>query len=143
MEVRANMKIIKILPVIGLLCLFTATASFAGHPEIPRISIDELKQLIDTNADIVIVDAQVKEIYYEGHITGAVSLPWKPEVTEDDVANLPTDKLIITYCACGPGEADSADLANQLINLGFENVKVLAHPAIEGWMQAGYPTEKK
>jgi len=47
---------------VGLLCMFIVTVTFAGYPEIPRISIDELKQLIDTKADIIILDAQLKEI---------------------------------------------------------------------------------
>lgn len=128
--------------VVGLLCLFLATAAFAGHPEIPRIAIDDLKQMIDTKAEVIILDAQLKEIYDGGHIKGAISLPWKPEVTDADVAKVPKGKLIVTYCDCGPGESDSSDLASQLINLGFENVKVLQDPAIRGWKKAGYPIEK-
>jgi rhodanese-related sulfurtransferase len=127
---------------IGLLCMFIVTVAFAGHPEIPRISIDELKQLIDTKGDSIILDAQLKGIYEKGHIKGALSLPWKPEVTDADVEKLAKDKLIVTYCDCGPGESDSSDLANQLINLGFTNVKVLKDPAIRGWKKAGYPMEK-
>lgn len=130
------------LIVAGLLCFFMATAAIAGHPEIPRISIDELKQLIDTKGDVIILDAQLKEIYDKDHIRGALSFPWKQEVTDADVAKFPKDKLIVTYCDCGPGEADSSDLANQLINLGFEKVKVLKDPAIRGWKKAGYPMGK-
>ena len=132
----------KILPIIvGILCMFMVTAAFAGHPEIPRISIDELKQLIDTKADIIILDAQLKEIHEKGHIKGALSFPWKLEVSDADVAKMPRDKLIVTYCDCGPGETDSSDLASQLINLGFDNVKVLKDPSIRGWKKAGYPME--
>lgn len=123
----------------GFICLVMATASFAGHPEIPRITIDELKKLIDNKADIIILDAQQKVIYDKGHIMGALSFPWKVEVTTDDIKEFPANKLIVTYCDCGPGESDSADLANQLIGLGFESVKILADPSIRGWKKAGYP----
>lgn len=132
----------KVMAVMAaLLCLLIATASFAGHPEIPRITIDELKKLIDTKADIIILDAQQKAIYDKGHIKGALSFPWKVEVTDADVEKFPTNKLIVTYCDCGPGESDSSDLASQLIGLGFENVKILGDPAIRGWKKAGYPLE--
>jgi len=127
--------------VAALLCLFTAAAALAGHPEIPRISIEELKQLVDAKAAVVILDAQLKEIYDRGHIRGAVSFPWKAEVTDAEAAPFPKDKLIVTYCDCGPGESDSADLAFQLQGLGFTNVKVLADPAVRGWKKAGYPME--
>lgn len=128
--------------VAGLLCLFfIVSVSFAGHPEIPRISIDELKNLIDAKSEVIILDVQLKDMYDKGHIKGALSLPWKAEMTDADVDKLAKDKLIVTYCDCGPGEADSSDLANQLIGLGFANVKVLGDPAIRGWKKAGYPVE--
>jgi len=113
----------------------------AAHPEIPRITLEELKGLIEQKADVVIIDAQLKEIYDRGHIKGARSLPWKAEITEADVKDIPKDKLIVTYCDCGPGESDSADVAAQLINLGYSNVKVLADPSIRGWKKAGYPMD--
>jgi rhodanese-related sulfurtransferase len=127
--------------VAGLLCLLIVSVSFAGHPEIPRISLDELKNLINAKSEVIILDVQLKDIYDKGHIKGALSLPWKAEVTDADVDKFAKDKLIVTYCDCGPGEADSSDLANQLIGLGFANVKVLGDPAIRGWKKAGYPVE--
>jgi rhodanese-related sulfurtransferase len=112
------------------------------HKEIPRITIEELKQKMDSGADIVIVDAQPKATYDKGHIKGALSFPWAAKITQWDVRQLPRDKMIITYCDCGPGEADSSDLAAQLKEMGFSNVKVLADPSIRGWIKAGYPIEK-
>jgi rhodanese-related sulfurtransferase len=107
--------------------------------DVPRITIEELKALVDSGADIVIVDDQPRSVYEQGHIKGAISLPWAMEVSEEDVQMLPRDKPIITYCDCGPGEADSADIAAKLIRKGFKDVKVLLDPSIKGWEEAGYP----
>ncbi len=126
--------------ILGAL-LLAGTAN-AVHDEIPRIPIEQLKELIDRGADIVILDAQQKSIYDQGHIKGAKSLPWAAEIQEDAVQNLPKDKLTITYCDCGPGENDSADVAAQLMGLGFTEVKVLADPSIRGWKKSGFPIEK-
>lgn len=115
----------------------------AAHDDLPRVRVEELKKMIDCSADIVVLDAQQKSIYDKGHIKGALSLPWIAELKDADVEKLPKTKLIIIYCDCGPGENDSADLAAQLIDLGFRDVKVLADPSIRGWKQAGYPIEKK
>ncbi|MBC8445836.1 MAG: hypothetical protein H8D74_01415 [Chloroflexi bacterium] len=110
--------------------------------EVPRIRPEELKALMDSGAYIVILDNRPRESYQMGHIKGAISLPWKPQMTIVDLEMLPMGKTIVTYCDCGPGEADSASVALQLIELGVEaDVKVLAHPSIEGWIEAGYPTE--
>lgn len=112
-----------------------------GEPQIPRISLDDLKKLIDDKTDVIILDARPKDAYDNGHIKGALSFPWKAEVTGADVDNLAKNKLIVTYCDCGPGEADASGLTTQLAGLGFANLKVLADPAIRGWKNAGYSME--
>ena len=62
----------------------------------------------------------------------------------EDAKKLPKDKgrLIITYCDCGPGEEDSADIASRLKQMGFKYLKVLAYPSLRGWIEKGYPIEK-
>ena len=137
--VRKSVRIAAVL--VGVLSMVIASICSAAHPDIPRIPVDELKKLIDAKATVIILDAQLKEIYAKGHIKGAISFPWKAEVTEEDVAKFAKDALIVTYCDCGPGEADSSDLASQLLNLGFSNVKVLGDPSIRGWIKSGYPME--
>lgn len=122
------------------------TPEYVGTPTTPdqvrRITVEELKALMDSGADVAILDVRPRESYDLGHIEGAVSFPWKPQLTYADVEMLPWSDLIVTYCDCGPGEADSANVAFQLIELGSEmEFQVLAHPAIEGWIELGYPTE--
>lgn len=68
-------------------------------------------------------------------------MPWAPKLTAAQTANLPRNKPIITYCDCGPGESDSANVAAQLMDLGFADVRVLKDPSISGWIEAGYPME--
>ncbi len=65
-------------------------------PEVPRISVEEVKRKLDTGANIVIVDSRSKASYDQAHIAGAVSLPLA-DMSE------PYDDLdgydeIITYC---------------------------------------------
>jgi hydroxyacylglutathione hydrolase len=110
--------------------------------DVPRISIQELKEMMDKGTRVTIIDAQPAAIYAEGHIKGAISLPWKSEIGLDDVFSLPGDVPIVTYCDCGPGESDSADVAAQLMRMGYDDVKVLKDPSIKGWKKAGYPMEK-
>lgn len=131
----------KVLLALALSMLLAIIVYPAMAQEIPRITVNELKSMIDQGTSVVILDTQPKAIYDKGHIKGAVSFPWKARITTQDVAGLPRDKLIVTYCSCGPGEGDSANLAEQLISLGFNNVQVLADPSIKGWKEAGYPVE--
>jgi len=132
-------KVILVL-AIGVL-LFTMDGRAAAQGEVPRITIHELKGLIDQGENVSILDTRPRAIFEKGHIKGAVSFPWKAMITLKDVSGLPRDKLLVPYCSCGPGDADSANVAEQLVELGFRNVKVLADPSIKGWKQAGYPMD--
>ena len=74
-------------------------------PEIPRITCEELKQMMDRGDDFVLVDARSVEWGYDmGHLPGAISIPNQPEAsyTEEwitmQLEGLPTDKLIVFYC---------------------------------------------
>jgi rhodanese-related sulfurtransferase len=129
-------------PVLALCALLCACAGLAAaQVEIPRITIAELKGMMDQGTGVVILDTQPKAVYDKGHIKGAISFPWKARIAALDTGGLPRNKPIVTYCDCGPGESDSANVATQLVDLGFSNVKVLADPSIRGWKQAGYPME--
>jgi len=123
-------------------CLLIGAVSTAGGADVPRVSIQELKKMMDDKIAVTIIDVQPKDVYAAGHIKGAISLPWKSQIALEDVFSLKEDQLIITYCDCGPGEADSSNVADQLIQFGYPNVKVLKDPSIKGWRAAGYPMEK-
>ena len=123
------------LPVIG-------SVYAAMQADVPRISIQELKKMMDEGTPVTIIDVQPKDVYDMGHIKGAISLPWKSQIALEDVWSLPSDQLIVTYCDCGPGEADSASVAAQLFQFGYDNVKVLGDPSIRGWKELNYPMEK-
>lgn len=127
----------------AIVAFLVVSVCYGTEENIPRISIQELKKIVDEGEEITIIDVQPKAVYDKGHIKGAVSIPWKTQLRLEDVWSLPSGIPIVTYCACGPGEADSNDFARQLIKMGYMDVKVLEHPAIEGWLEAGYPMEKK
>jgi hypothetical protein len=73
-------------------------------PEIPRITCEELKQLMDEGADLVLVDTRFDFSFKAGHLPGAINIPGSalPPVTEEELEaqreQLPWDKLIVLYC---------------------------------------------
>lgn len=91
----------------------------------------------------VFVDARPESQYDQGHIKGAVNLPWQ-EVDERfmEVADrLEGGKTIICYCDGKYCEL-SHDLALFLADMGFEDAKVL----VDGWTKwrkAGLPAKTK
>ena len=138
-----KIKIFCISGTILLVWFIVAAINAAAQGNVPRISIQELKKMMDAGKPVTIIDVQPKDVYKAGHIKGAISIPWKSQIALEDVFNLPTEKPVVTYCDCGPGEADSSDVASQLLQMGFDDVKVLGDPSIKGWKAAGYPMEKE
>ena len=126
-----------------ILAFLIVSVCYGAQENIPRISIQELKKIVDEGQEITIIDVQPINVYNKAHIKGAICIPWKSQLRLEDVWSIPSGIPIVTYCACGPGEADSTDFAKQLIKMGYSDVKVLEHPSIQGWKEAGYPMEKK
>lgn len=100
----------------------------------PYVSVDELKQAMDQNANMVILDARPMQDYHMDHISGAISMPFYE--VEDRHSELPRDTWIVAYCACPRAEAEEA--ASILRNNGFTKVKVLYDGYFE-WLGRGYP----
>lgn len=75
----------------------TVESAYSEYPTVPRISLEELKEKLDAGDDLVIVDVRSKEEFDQGHVPGAVSIPYAE--IEARYRELPRDKEIITYCA--------------------------------------------
>ncbi|MCA1785667.1 MAG: rhodanese-like domain-containing protein [Desulfobacteraceae bacterium] len=93
------------------------------------IPLEEAATLFADNA-AVFLDARTPAEYDQGHIQGAVNLPWHDvdNYFETVIMTLDPEAMYITYC---DGEACplSHDLAALLKDLGFTRVKVL----VNGW----------
>ena len=63
-----------------------------------RISVEELKNMLDNGDDIVVVDTRNRSSYDAGHIPGAISMDYPDEI-EARYAELPKDKTIVLYCS--------------------------------------------
>ena len=111
----------------------------ASAANVGKVTPQELKNLIGSKADIVVVDAQPKGAYDVGHVPGSVNLPWVPQIKSP--GKLPKNKDLVLYCACTYDE-DATDLANQLVTrFGYTRVKLLEGGWLK-WVELGYPQEK-
>lgn len=120
------------------------------------ISIEELKELMNKKANILLFDAREKVVYDQGHIEGA-SLPMplvyyqekqllatgvigKPFDVDESLAekmkDTPKEFLIVTYCNSNCGA--SANLLRRLQRLGFINVRSMKD-GYQAWEKAGHP----
>lgn len=138
-------------PALSLLILmFGSLTAFTAEdvvlPDLPRISAEELKKLIDKNAPVVIVDVRDGGSYAAGHIKGAINIYY--DVTADPMQRqmmliaLPMDKMVVTYCDC-TDDANSAHVIQELYDLGYElkYLRVLSGGSLR-WVDLKYPLVK-
>ncbi|MET0963408.1 MAG: VTT domain-containing protein [Noviherbaspirillum sp.] len=103
----------------------------------PRVRPDELAELIERGAELLIVDVRSAPLPSDlgERIPGArhIELATIESVVIDD---WPKGAQVITYCSC-PNDVSALKAAHLLAKRGL-NVCVLVG-GIEGWAEAGYP----
>ena len=111
----------------------------------PRITCEELRQMIGKGENVVIVDTRQSSGYNAERIKGAINIYYDPSGYQMDrdmmLAALPVNTLTVFYCDC-LDDSDSAMMALELMNLGYDvdNVKALKGGYLR-WKELGYPTE--
>lgn len=91
-----------------------------GEGKSSLVSYEELQAKLAKKEDFVLLDVRTPEEYAEGHIAGAVLLPYD-EVEQKAAGMLPEkEKPIIVYCRSGRRSAIAADA---LRGLGYKDVK--------------------
>lgn len=84
-----------------------------------EVSIADFEKALK-DGSALILDVRTKEEYSKGHFKGAINIPVDQIVKNAD--KLPKDKPIYVHCVTGV----RAEMGyNELVNLGFKNVKVL------------------
>ncbi len=108
--------------------------------EIEIQNVFSAKEVFDSGKALFI-DARSSEIYKEGHIKGAFSMPITmfDEMIEQFISEYSETSFLVTYCS-GRECSDSHELAQYLMDSGYTNVKVFIDGFPE-WKKKGYPVE--
>lgn len=166
-------KLSLVLTGLGL-CLCTATA-FAQNPDeqqviqkaadaylsgIPageyHVSAEKLLERITAGkGDFVLVDVRVPKdkTYDQGHLPGAIYIPFRDAAKPENLAKLPKDKDIILYCNTGHEENKVLTALRMLgyrayaLKWGYMSWKTamatgMTLKAIDGSILNNYPVEK-
>ncbi len=85
-----------------------------------QITADDAKKIMDSGEEHIILDTREQDEFDEGHIPGAILIPYT-EIENKAEEMLPDkDKLILVYCRSG---RRSKIAAEALSKLGYTNVK--------------------
>jgi len=120
-QVRSN--------TLPLLCPWSvAEPDETFSEDVPTVSVEEAAVMFSHKA--VFIDARPEMYYNEGHIKGALNIPWHDveDAFFEVMGDTPLDTSIITYC-----DGATCDLCDKLAvfmcDLGFSQVSALAN----GW----------
>lgn len=108
---------------------------------VPLIYPDSLYSMLESDPDVILLDARAKEEYDVSHLENAIWVGYK----DFELANLKIekDKDVVIYCSVG---YRSEKVGEELEEGGFKSVKNL-HGGIFAWINNGYPvvdeSEKK
>lgn len=104
-----------------------------GH--IYKIKQTEFVDKVKAGDDMFILDIRQPDVYAEGHVKGAVNVPWGAALSEV-LDKLPQDKAIMVYCYTGQTAGQTVALLNMAgfdarsVNLGW-NLGISKVDAVE------------
>ena len=100
--------------------------AYLSSDKAPNIAADELYEILydgNPDNDPFILSVRSPESYTKGHIPGAINIPWREVVKQENLAKLPKDRQIVVYCYTGHTASQVTALLNILgydaINLKF------------------------
>ncbi|MFW5695332.1 MAG: rhodanese-like domain-containing protein [Alkalispirochaeta sp.] len=65
------------------------------------VSMDDFVAMAEAGEDLYVVDIRRAEDYDEGHIDGAVNVPWGTSAMWESIPHLPTDETVYVHCYSG------------------------------------------
>ena len=85
-----------------------------------NITAKEAKEIMDSESEYTILDVRTEDEYAEGHVPGAIVIPYD-DIDNQAAEKLPDkDALILVYCRSG---RRSKIAAEALLEMGYTNIK--------------------
>jgi sulfur-carrier protein adenylyltransferase/sulfurtransferase len=124
--------------VIAIVALTSAALSAQAIRNVPRVTIDELKVLMDQKA-VLIIDVRDSESFAKGRIPGSVNVDYTQMLKQAEKF-AGEKRTIVTYCACA-NEMTAARASVDLAAKGIAGAKALKGGWDE-WIHRGEKIEK-
>ena len=84
-----------------------------------KISVEETKELLSVNSDIIIVDVRTEEETNEGTLAGAIVIDVKKDNFAEEIEKLDKESTYLVYCRSGKRSTRATD---KMVAAGFKNL---------------------
>lgn len=107
-----------------------------------NITAETAKNMFDKG--VLFIDGRDPSEFAQGHIRGAVNIPYKEflelpaDKKSERMKDIPKDKPLVSYCGGGDCEI-SIDNAYEFARIGYEDVNIYLGGLLE-WQSKGFPT---
>jgi rhodanese-related sulfurtransferase len=121
-------------------CILVAGCAPSGQDtsgKIQHLDARQFHEQLSATDNAVILDVRTEEEVAQGSIPGAVSIDFKRDDFEQNIARLDKEKTYFVYCASGVRSSKAAD---RMVELGFTKLYVLEE-GIKAWKQEGFETK--
>jgi rhodanese-related sulfurtransferase len=106
--------------------------------QVRNIDAEEASQLVEKNAELVVLDVRTPEEYREGHIAGAKNLDFHASDFEKQLSQLDKDKPYLVHCASGGRSSNTREMMK---SFDFTQIYHL-DGGFNAWKEAGKPVEE-
>lgn len=120
------------LSVAGLLPALQHAPVAAGASE---TAAQKLQQDLDGKAKLLVIDVRSPQEYAQGHVPGAINIPFEDLQKKMEEMKVPKDTTLVTMCEHG-GRSSRAAL--ELRKLGY---KTSSFCRLDAWKKEGYKLE--
>lgn len=103
--------------------------------QIKHISVEELKDLMDKNDNICLIDVREQHEWDDGHIKNAIHVPLNDVLSKIESISKDLDEPLYLQCRSG---VRSQNAAAYLLQLGYKNVYSV-DGGILSWQNCNYP----
>jgi membrane protein DedA with SNARE-associated domain/rhodanese-related sulfurtransferase len=129
-----------VLLLIGFLIYrFTRQRAFIKEMRTARLEPNELKEMLDRQQDVYIVDLRHPLDYLPDPRTLPGAVLFTPDTLVAHTDEIPRDRDVVLFCTC-PSEATAAKMALTLRKIGVYRVRPL-RGGFDEWKRLGYPLE--
>ena len=130
--------IIRILIPAVIITIVTACNYQTAESPIGSVDIDAASDLLEKDANVIVLDVRTAEEYAAGHIDGALNIGIADPDFAEKVAKLDRSATYLVHCTANVENGRSAKSLKIMGGLGFNKLLGM-QGGIAAWQQSGYP----
>lgn len=109
-----------------------------SEPDVPKVTVDELKASLDSKEDVLLLDVRTPEEFGRNRLKGAINLPID-QVSEKALSVIPDkNRKVYVYCLSGSRSVHGVDMMKKL---GYTSVYNVASGLL-AWRANHFPVEE-